>query len=109
MALNGVLVTMADRGWTRERCEAAWGRSYIDHVRAIADPGTAVRGPFGSELSELCRTLLAITVMPPTGLVRLATRKDEAASQAVATAATIVQACAEVIGSPGDPNGSGKT
>lgn len=98
MALNGVLVSMAERGWTRDRCETAWGRSYMDHLRAIADPARSQPEPFDAEQSERCRTLLAVPVMPPTGLVSLATRKDAAASQAVAIAGTIVQACAEAIG-----------
>ena len=36
MALNGVLVEMVTRGWSVERCETAWGRSYIDHLRILA-------------------------------------------------------------------------
>jgi hypothetical protein len=109
MALNGVLVSMAARSWTRQHCEAVWGRSYIDHLRVLADPATSQREPFDSELAERCRTLLAVPVMPTTGLVRLAARKDEAASQAVAIAALIVQSCASVIDPSGEPNGSAKT
>jgi hypothetical protein len=98
MALNGVLVGMAARGWTRSHCESAWGRSYMDHLRAVAD--SALAPMFDFEQAERCRTLLAIPVMPPTGLIRLATRKDEAASQAVGLAGAIVEACAEAIGRP---------
>lgn len=97
MALNGVLVTMVTRGWSRERCETGWGRSYIDHLRALTDPGKSIE-PFAAEQAEHCQTLLAIPVMPPAGLVRLATRKDEAASRAVAIADELVRACAVVIG-----------
>ena len=103
MALNGVLVAMADRGWSRERCETAWGRSYIDHLRALADPtknnATEAGDPFAGEQADRCRALLQISVMPPTGLVRLATRKDEAAADARAVAAEITRACAALIGS----------
>ena len=106
MALNGVLVSMAGRGWTKDRCETGWGRSYMDHLRAVADSPSPQPDPFDSEQADRCRTLLAIPVMPPTGLVRLATRKDEAASQAVALAGAIVQACADAIGSPAESNGS---
>lgn len=96
MALNGVLVSMA-RSWPRERCETVWGRSYMDHLRAIADPASSQVEPFDCEQAERCRTLLAIPVMPNTGLVRLSPRKDDAASQAIAIAAAIVKACAEAI------------
>jgi hypothetical protein len=106
MALNGVLVSMAGRGWTKDRCETAWGRSYMDHLRAVADSARSEADPFDFQQAERCRTLLAIPVMPPTGLVRLATRKDEAASQAVALAAAIVQGCADAIGSSAESNGS---
>ena len=109
MALNGVLVSMTARGWTRPHCETVWGRSYIDHLRVLADPATSQHEPFDSELAERCRTLLAVPVMPTTGLVQLAARKDEAASQAVAIAALIVQSCASVIGLSAEPNGSAKT
>jgi hypothetical protein len=107
MALNGVLVSMAGRGWTQERCESAWGRSYIDHLRALADPSLAA--PFDFAQAERCRTLLAIPVMPPTGLVPLASRKDAAANEAVGLAAAIVEACAEAIESSGKPNEAPKT
>jgi len=109
MALNGVLASMADRGWTKDRCETAWGRSYMDHLRVIADSAVSDREPFDAEQAERCRTLLAVPVMPPTGLVRLATRKDEAASQAVAIAAAIVQACAKAIGRFDGTKGSVET
>jgi hypothetical protein len=93
MALNGVLASMAARGWSRERCETVWGRSYLDHLRSVPDAPE----PLAPEHADLCRTLLAIPVMPNTGLIHLAARKDEAASQAIATADTIVRVCAGVI------------
>src|SRR5690554_843546 len=84
MALNGVLVTMAARGWSRERCETVWGRSYIDHLRALAsgleDGRERVREPFDAAQAERCRALLNIPVMPPTGLIRLA-RSEEHTSE----------------------------
>ena len=93
----------ASRGWTRERCETAWGRSYIDHLRALAATLDAQQlsssAPFDVEQCQRCRELLTIPVMPPTGLVRLARSKDEAASAALDTASALVRACAAVIGS----------
>src|SRR5690606_27709292 len=104
MALNGVLVARAPRGWSRGRCETVWGRSYLDHLRSLADPERASHGPLGPEQSEVCRTLLDIPVMPHTGLVRLAARKDEASSWAIAVATEIVRACAAVLGDPTNSN-----
>ncbi|PRQ05111.1 hypothetical protein [Enhygromyxa salina] len=101
MALNATLVALASRGWSRERCETAWGRSYIDHLRALAtsvdesDPDAGE--PFELEQRQRCRALLQISVMPPTGLVRLARSKDEAAGVALDTATELVRACAAVI------------
>jgi hypothetical protein len=96
MALNATLVQMLARGWSRERCEHAWGRSYIDHLRALA--GADTPEPFDVELARHCRALLEIPVMPPTGLVKLARSRDEAASVALDLAARIVLACAEIVG-----------
>lgn len=97
MALNGVLVTMVERGWSRERCEQAWGRSYIDHLRilagTLASEDTELRGPFDAAQCERCRELLTISVMPPTGLVRLARTRDEAARAALDLAAALVRDC----------------
>ncbi|KIG17361.1 hypothetical protein DB30_03418 [Enhygromyxa salina] len=103
MALNATLVTLAARGWSRERCETAWGRSYIDHLRALSasldDPSERGREPFDLEQCQRCRELLQIPVMPPAGLVRLARSKDEAASAALDTATALVRGCAALIGS----------
>jgi|GEM_PF-1320621 len=101
MALNGVLVTMITRGWSRERCENAWGRSYIDHLRSLA-AGLEVghehlREPFDAEQSARCRALLNVPVMPPSDLIRLARHKDEAAVTSLDTATALVHACAAVI------------
>ncbi|MFO7563662.1 MAG: hypothetical protein R6X02_13525 [Enhygromyxa sp.] len=105
MALNGVLVTMAARGWSRERCETIWGRSYVEHLRAIAEPKPSSPEPLAPEHAQACRTLLAIPVMPHTGLVSLAARRDEAASQALAAADAIVRACAAKIERLPEPSG----
>jgi HEPN domain-containing protein len=103
MALNATLVSMAARGWSRQRCESAWGRSYIDHLRTLAaalEPDRAAeRAPFELEQCRRCKELLAISVMPPTGLVELARTKDEAARQSLELAAEVVRGCAAIIGS----------
>ena len=96
MALNAALVEMASRGWTREQCEHAWGRSYIDHLRALAVEGT--HEPFDLQQARRCRALLDIPVMPPAGLVKLARNRDEAAITALDLADEIVLACTSVVG-----------
>jgi hypothetical protein len=98
MALNATLVAMAARGWSVQRCESAWGRSYIDHVRALAREVEASE-PFDDDQARRCRELLAIDVMQPTGLVELGRGRHEAASRALELAREIVRACAAVIGS----------
>jgi hypothetical protein len=102
MALNAVLVAMAARGWSQGRSEAIWGRSYIDHVRTLADPAVDPRvlEPFDAELGQRCREILAIPVMPNMGqtdLVRLARTRDEAAASALAVARAIVDECVAVV------------
>lgn len=95
MALNGVLVEMHARGWSAERCETAWGRSYIDHLRTLANASEGAREPFDAVHCESCRALLSIAVVPSTtGLVRLGRSKDDAAAHALELAARIVHACA---------------
>ncbi len=98
MALNGVLVAMAARGWSQERCESIWGRSYIDHLRTLASADPHVREPFDAAVSDACRDLLAIPVMPPSGLISIARSKDQAATAALELAQRLVRACAEQLG-----------
>jgi len=47
MALNAILHNQFDRNiWTREECESAWGRSYLDHLKRFdPDPSTSVLNP----------------------------------------------------------------
>ena len=97
MALNGALVAQADRGWASSRCETAWGRSYMDHLRTLADAADGsveAREPFAEDDCLRCRELLAIPMMPPQGLVQLSAGRDQAASRALELAELIVHACA---------------
>lgn len=98
MALNATLVAMRDNGWSREQCEHVWGRSYIDHLRALA--GSDAPEPFDAEQARRCRALLEIPVMPPTGLIKLARSRDEAASVTLDLGAQILLACAQIVGTP---------
>ncbi|MCB9701793.1 MAG: hypothetical protein H6711_07875 [Myxococcales bacterium] len=36
MALNGVLVALVERGGDPDQATSRWGRSYVDHLRALA-------------------------------------------------------------------------
>ena len=99
MALNGVLVAMADRGWSDARCESAWGRSYIDHLRALSRAeDDAAREPFDARMGETCKALLGVQVMPGGGgggLVSLSRGRDEAQREALQLASSICRACRE--------------
>jgi hypothetical protein len=95
MALNGVLVAMSTRGWPREHAEQVWGRSYIDHLRTVADAGA--REPLDAQLGQRCRALLEIPPMQPTGLVKLQRSRDEAAGRALDLATEIVAGCEKIV------------
>ena len=100
MALNAILVAMSARGWSRDDSEHVWGRSYIDHLRTIAEAGA--HEPFDAEFGQRCRALLEISPMASTGLVKLARSRDEAAGQALDLAGEIVAGCAKIVG--GEPS-----
>ncbi len=98
MALNAVLVQLG-RSRPAEVCETRWGRSYIDHLRALArtldadsESATTLRLPLDLATCVHCRDLLAIPVMSPT-LVGLGRARDAAARDGLATATEIVAAC----------------
>ncbi|MFV8748958.1 hypothetical protein ACNOYE_00245 [Nannocystaceae bacterium ST9] len=102
MALNAVLVDRVARGDSPGRSEAIWGRSYIDHLRTLADPQLDPdrRAPFDEGFARACAELLAIPVMAPTNLVRIARSRDEAASSALALARELVRACEAQVARP---------
>ncbi len=81
MALNGALICEPDE---------QWGRSYVDHLRALArEPSVPER------VREACRELVDATLPGPAKLVALRTTKAEdrvleAARDVIAHAYTIV-------------------
>jgi hypothetical protein len=91
MALNGVLIA-----WVRREPELAvesiWGRSYVDHLRAVAAGAT---GPLAGEASVLAQAVLA-TPIAAGSLVSLGRRNPELTAQQ-AGARELVRACAEAI------------
>lgn len=85
MALNGALaVKLRD-----------WGRTYIDHLRAVAEDGSVPR-----EVSEAARLLNEISLERTPGVVRL-TPPSESARWIEATKTVMAHAYAVVHGSAG--------
>jgi hypothetical protein len=84
MALNAVLTTLPD-GETR------WGRSYLEHLQAVA----RAPEPLPARAQAAAKTLLATSPVAPTGLVTLARGPHAAADEALAAAREIVAACAD--------------
>ena len=82
MALNAVLTTLPD-GETR------WGRSYLEHLQAVA----RAPEPLPAGVQAAARILLATSPVAPAGLVTLARGPHAAADEALAAAREIVAAC----------------
>jgi hypothetical protein len=95
MSINGVLVTMRDRGWPDGHCESVWGRSYLEHLRALAEADDIE--PFAPAVAELASDLLGVPVMPGDGLVRLGAQAGGDAARALQLAQRIVEACQTVV------------
>ncbi|HWB81130.1 MAG TPA: hypothetical protein VG755_39475 [Nannocystaceae bacterium] len=91
MALNAVLVA-----WTRSDPTldptAPWGRSYVDHLRMLAD---GERGPLDADAPALAEAVLATPLLAP-ALVSLGRRHADV-SATLAHARTLVDACAAAI------------
>lgn len=87
MALNAVLTTLTD-GETR------WGRSYLEHLQALARD----ESPLPGATRAAAGTLLAVSPVAPPGLVALSRGPHAAADEALAAARAIVEACAAVVG-----------
>lgn len=96
MALNGVLVRHA--GDRRGEAETRWGRSYMDHLRALAraheTDDAALGAPLPREAWVAARDLITIPVMPPSDLLRIGRSRDDAARRATALGSILVDACA---------------
>jgi hypothetical protein len=90
MALNAVLVAWSDREPDRDP-ESPWGRSYLDHLRALAD---GKLGPLDEHAAAIARAVLA-TPLAPT-LVSLGRRHADIEA-ALAQARALTQACAAAV------------
>ncbi len=89
MALNAVLVAWVQKEPGREQ---PWGRSYVDHLRAVAD---GVLGPLEAEARELALAVLA-TPMGAPALIVLGKRNAELDTLLERTRA-LTSACARAV------------
>lgn len=60
MTLNGVLAALGEHAGEPERAvlEARWGRSYVEHLQALADGDEAACSPLPTEAAEAARVVL---------------------------------------------------
>ncbi len=93
MALNAVLVALA----VEPEAELRWGRSYIDHLRAIASADEARRHPLPAHTGALAARLLTIAVVPTTALVQLGRGPDSAAHEALDLARSLLAECTAAV------------
>ena len=100
MALNAVLVASHDAGvetGTEADTELRWGRSYLDHLRALADPRVPI-SPLPDDLRPLAAGLLQIAVMGGGGsLVQLGRSAHGPAQHAVELARQLCDRCTAAI------------
>jgi len=94
MALNAVLVASARTGekHARERAESVWGRSYVDHLRCLANADERDRAPLDIAACQHARELMRISVMPPQ-FVELRSPSRSDVSVAVEHARDLVARC----------------
>lgn len=60
MALNAVLAAVGEAAGADERAalEQRWGRSYVEHLRAIAEGDEGVRAPLSDDAAQAARLVL---------------------------------------------------
>jgi hypothetical protein len=92
MAINAVLVALGPDG-----DELRWGRSYIDHLRALADADEQRAHPLTTATRTAAARLLAIPVVPGPALVQLGRGPHSAAQQALAAARELLDDCVQVV------------
>jgi hypothetical protein len=92
MAINAVLVVLK----VPPDEELRWGRSYLDHLRILAESTVATRGPLPTRVQAIAAALLAIPVVPGE-LVQLGHGPDSAAQQALELARELCKICSGVV------------
>lgn len=98
MALNAVLAALGEVAdeTTRAELETRWGRSYVEHLQAIAEGDATVRAPLPEAAAAAARTVLTT---PLNAKVVTLGRGPAADVHATLEAAQrLVDACAAVIG-----------
>ncbi len=104
MALNGLLVAFAQATGDERGATHRWGRSYIDHLRALpADPDLAAMH-LPPEVVTASAGLLKIPVVAAQGLVQLGAAPHAAAEHALELAGSIVDAAAAAVARFADPS-----
>ncbi len=93
MAVNAVLVALA----VEPVDELRWGRSYLDHLRALGGADEARRHPLSATVQAAAARLLTIAVAPSAALVQLTRGPHGAADLALDLATTIVDECATLV------------
>ena len=99
MALNAVLVASHEAGvvtGSEPGAELRWGRSYVDHLRALADPRIPI-SPLPDELRPLAAGLLQIAVMGGGSLVQLGRSAHGPALHALELARQLCERCSAAI------------
>jgi hypothetical protein len=89
MACNAVLVAWARAEPSGGEIERAWGRSYVEHLHAIADGRL---GPLGADAQELATRVLAVPAVAP-ALVALAGTRAPDLVALLDHAAAFVELC----------------
>lgn len=93
MAVNAVLVATPGE-------ELRWGRSYLEHVQALATADEGRLAPLPVSVRAAAGRLVAIAPVA-SGLVALGRGPHAAAEEALAAAASVVEACAAVVAARG--------
>lgn len=95
MALNAVLVALGAATGDREAAAARWGRSYIDHLRALRDDASLATTELSPEAAATAAALLEISPLGAggSGLVQLTTSARRPAAQALDLARDLCRAC----------------
>ncbi len=92
MALNGLLVAFGRVTGDVVGATRRWGRSYIDHLRALAAESDPAAMHLPPSAPSACARLLEIPVVPPQGLVQLGAAPHVPAERSLELASMIIDA-----------------
>ncbi len=98
MALNGVLVNLGTDAEPpqRDALELRWGRSYVDHLRAVAGDDPEAHAPLAPTVAQAADELLKVQLNAE--VVPLRRGSGDAVQSALTAAGQIVDGCAAVVG-----------